>query len=183
MGKGSATQTSLEAQCEKIEKANTKDIAESKGKIEELSAGIDSNDALVAKESKASATWEKDIAELTENLAEATKLRAEDKKDNAAALEEAKAGEKAATAAKDVLSAYYKPSLLEVSQPKITTADYTGEATARSKGVLGLLEEVIADFKKENAKLVKEEATAASDYKAFKTKSSTDLTSKDTELK
>merc|ERR550537_81842 len=113
--KGAATQSSLEAHCEKIEKANTKDIAESKGKIEQLTAGIESNDALVAKETKASATLEKQIAELKENLAEAKKLRAEDKKDNAAALEEAKAGEKAAMAAKDVLSAYYKPSLLEVS--------------------------------------------------------------------
>jgi len=177
---------SVKSQCDKIEGANKKDMAESQKQIDELTAAIDGNEAFLAKESKGAAEIENDIAELKDNFAEAEKLRAAEKSGNEEAIKAAKAGELAASNAKDTLGAYYKASpgsFLQVSQPKVTTADYKDETTQRSSGVLGLLEVVISDFQSAKTKTEAEETKAASDYEAFETKSKSDVNSKKTGLK
>jgi len=186
MENSSSNAASVKSQCDKIEGANKKDMTESQKQIDELMAEIDGSEAFLARASKGAAELEKDIAELKENFAEAEQLRAAEEKGNEAAVKEAKAGELAATNAKDTLTAYYKASpasFLQVPQPKVTTSDYKGEATQRSSGVLGLLEVVISDFQNAKTKTEEEETKAASDYAAFKTKSNSDVSSKGTELK
>lgn len=180
-----ATAASVKSQCDEIAATNNKDKADSQKEIDELLAAIDGNEAFVSKTSGQVAELEKDVSELKENLAEAEKLRADEKASNEASIQEASRGEKAATDARSTLKAYYESSpgsFLQVSQPKVNTADYAGEAAQRSSGVLGMLDVVISDFQSAKSKTETEETTAAADHEKFKADSNTDVASKETEL-
>jgi hypothetical protein len=184
-----ANRSTVKAQCDKIAATNNKAKADSQKQIDELLVDIEGEEAFLSKTSKQVAELEKDISELTENLAEAEKLRAEEKANNEAAIKEAAEGMLAATNAQSTLSAYYGGSnskvnagLLQVTQPEVVTADYKNEAAERSSGLLGMLNVVIYDFKNTKSKTEAEEKKAASDHEAFKKESNADIKSKEREV-
>jgi hypothetical protein len=184
-----ANRSSVKSQCDKIAATNNKAKADSQKQIDELLVEIEGEEAFLSKTSKQVAELERDISELTENLAEAEKLRAEEKANNKAAIKEAAEGMLAATNAQSTLSTYYGGSnskvnvgLLQVTQPEVVTGDYKNEAAERSSGLLGMLKVVIYDFQNTKSKTEAEEKKAASDHTAFKKESSADIESKQREV-
>jgi len=184
-----ANRSSVKANCDEIAATNNKAKADSQTEIDGLLVEIEGQEAFLSKTSKQVAELEKDISELTENLAEAEKLRSEEKVSNEAAIKEAAEGMLAATDAQSTLSAYYGGSnskvnvgLLQITQPEVVTGDYKNEAAERSSGLLGMLNVVIYDFQNTKTKTEAEEKKAASDHEKFKKESKADIKSKESEV-
>eukprot|EP00930_Biecheleria_cincta_P050160 TRINITY_DN3533_c0_g2_i1.p1 TRINITY_DN3533_c0_g2~~TRINITY_DN3533_c0_g2_i1.p1 ORF type:complete len:711 (-),score=222.16 TRINITY_DN3533_c0_g2_i1:29-2161(-) len=184
-----ANRSSVKSTCDEIEAKNNEAKAASQSEIDGLLMEIESEEAFLSKTTKQVAELEKDISELKENLAEAEKLRSEEKASNEASIKEAADGFLAATNAKSTLSAYYGASsskvnigLVQVSQPDVVTGDYKDEAAARSSGILGMLDVVISDFENTKTKTEAEEKKAASDHKEFVSKSDTDTKNKERDV-
>mmetsp|Transcript_55900 Transcript_55900/g.111064 ORF Transcript_55900/g.111064 Transcript_55900/m.111064 type:complete len:682 (-) Transcript_55900:334-2379(-) len=123
-----------------------------------------------------------EIAELAKALNEATELRSEEKKDNLQTLEEAKAGKGAVEQAMEVLKGFYgeflqyKPpksdregKTVEDRAPETSfSGDYKGKQDG-SKGIIGLLEVILADFERTIDKVGDEEKDAEKKFDEFKT--------------
>lgn len=184
-----SNRSSVKAKCDEIAATNNKAKADSQKEIDELLVEIEGEEAFLSKASRQVAELGNDISELTENLAEAEKLRVEEKASNEAAIKQSAEGMLAATNAQSTLSAYYVGSnskvnvgLLQVTQPEVVTGDYKNEAAERSSGLLGMLNVVIYDFQNTKTKTEAEEKKAASDHTEFKKESKADIKSKEREV-
>jgi len=150
-------------------------------KMEESGATIAKKKAQKEKLTKEAAEISEEIAELAKALNEATELRSEEKKDNAQTLEEAKAGKEAVEQAMKVLTGFYG-QLLQYKPPKsdregLTVEDrapetsFSGEYKGKqdaSKGIIGLLEVILADFERTIDKVGAEEKEAEEKFDEFK---------------
>jgi len=128
-----------------------------------------------------------EVAELAKALNEATELRSKEKENNEKTLADAGAGKKAVEEAIDVLKEFYGDgSLIQADPPEGADRDgktvkdrapelsYEGEykgQTGASKGVLGLLEVILADFERTVETVETAEEEAQKDFDDFEKES------------
>eukprot|EP00928_Gymnodinium_smaydae_P012663 TRINITY_DN145_c0_g3_i1.p1 TRINITY_DN145_c0_g3~~TRINITY_DN145_c0_g3_i1.p1 ORF type:complete len:706 (-),score=271.80 TRINITY_DN145_c0_g3_i1:132-2249(-) len=146
------------------------------------------------------ATLSQEIADLKKGLNEATQLRSEEKADNDRTIADAGAGKTSVEEAISVLKAYYEAQgvnveLLEYTPPNAdregkTVADrapemsYSGEyrgASAASKGIMGLLQVIQADFERTVTTVTQAESDAQAKFDKFETDTNNDISAKETE--
>merc|ERR1719399_1878723 len=132
-----------------------------------------------------------EIAELKAARKKAEKLRSDEKAENAATVEEAKAGLEAIEMAIDVLTKFYKTSakatVLEQQSPDEDAPDagfkafeaYKG-AQGASTGILGMMEVIKSDFERTVTETEEAEAAAEQDFLAFMTQTGMSLAEKET---
>jgi len=127
---------------------------------------------------------------LNEQLAEAEKLRADEKAENIKTLKEAKEGLDALKEAITILKVFYKQSakakvLLQASPVDEDTSGpgfegaYKGKQAA-SKGIIGLLEVIKSDFERTLKTTAAAEKKAAADFVEFDRTSRADIGGKET---
>eukprot|EP00933_Yihiella_yeosuensis_P026091 TRINITY_DN2024_c0_g2_i1.p1 TRINITY_DN2024_c0_g2~~TRINITY_DN2024_c0_g2_i1.p1 ORF type:complete len:726 (-),score=216.41 TRINITY_DN2024_c0_g2_i1:117-2294(-) len=136
-----------------------------------------------------------EIKKLTDDLADATKLREDESKENVAVIKEAKDGKVAVKEAMEALDAFYNKaqkaadrhdkkmakSFIQVEDeqtpPASTSGSYAGKQGA-AVGILGMMEVIMGDFAKCIEKTTKDEAKATAEFREFKSASKQDIGAK-----
>jgi len=138
-----------------------------------------------------------DIAKLQKGLLEATELRDQESKESQAQADMAAEGKAATELALGTLSSFYSEAsgtqfmqtrfipadadrsgkTVDDTAPKIFDSEYNGEQDS-SKGVLGLLEVILADFERTIAAVKDEEGVAAEEFTKLKGESDEDIKAK-----
>merc|ERR1719420_2873175 len=148
------------------------------------------------------ATLEKEIAELAAAIAElkqalidATELRQAEQAENEKTIATAEEGEAAVKEALSTLEAFYSTAFVQKGkyvppnsdregktvsdrQPEIFDTTYHGDQT-ESKGIIGLLEVIVADFERTIATVTTEEEIADAAYQKFKKETEADIDEKE----
>merc|ERR1719198_195813 len=175
--------------------------------IEKETATIAKKEALIETLKEEIAQLAEEIAATQKALNEATELRAEQKASNEKTIADAEAGKKDVELAIQILKEFYEPSLLQEepqeegytpyeakgsdrygqtvgdAAPEMSySGDYKGR-TDESKGILGLLEVIAADFERTKTTVTDEEAKAKKAFEEFKTESEKTITDKTKEKK
>jgi len=157
--------------------------------IVELNDRLATNEALRDKLTDEIDVLDAEITQLTEELAKATKLRSEEKAENAATVKEAEEGKDAVEMAIGVLSKFYnkaKDAKVEFAQgPADDMPDsgfgsgeaYTGKQES-SGGILGMLDVILSDFVRTIRETKKDEAKAAAEFLEFDRSSKISITTK-----
>merc|ERR1719265_1631901 len=145
--------------------------------IVELNGRLASNEALRDKLQEEIDVLDKEIKELEDELAKATKMRADEKAENAATIKEAEEGKDAVEMAIEVLSKFYnkaKDAKVEFAQqlPDMPDSGFeSGEAykdkQSGSGGILGMVDVILSDFVRTIRETTKEEAKAAQEFLEF----------------
>merc|ERR1719281_1308227 len=156
--------------------------------IVELNGRLATSEALRDKLAEEIAILEAEIKELEDQLAKATKLRADEKAENAATVKEAEEGLDAVKMAIDVLSKFYnkaKDNKVELMQqlPDMPDSGFdSGEAykgkQAASGGILGMLDVIKSDFERTITVTKKEEAEAAQEFLEYERTTKISITTK-----
>jgi len=138
------------------------------------------------------AELKKDLETVTKALEDATKLRKEQKADNAETLSTAREGLEAVNEALLVLKSFYKQAakgevLLQASPVDEDTdgAGFSGAYkgnSGTSNTVLALLETIVSDFERTIRKTESAEDTASKEYVKFERTSKADIASKETKI-
>jgi len=163
--------------------------------VEELTAELDSQNALNEKLTTEIAKLSDEVAEIKAQQAKATDNRAAEKKTNTATIADAKvaqaAVEKATTVLKNFYSSQAAASALlqdqnsaDLKQEMTQTASlepYKGQQ-AGSGGIMGMMEVILSDFARLETETQEAENSAASTYEAFMNESNEDVAVKDTEI-
>merc|ERR1712039_357340 len=117
-------------------------------------------------------------------MAEATKLRNDEKSKNAETIVDAQEAQTAVAQALTVLKEFYAKAgeaTALLQQPEIFDAPYKG-MQAEGGGVVGMLEVIESDFARLEADTKASEATAQKEYDTFMTDSQVDKTKKATDI-
>lgn len=166
------------------EMSSNKMIREDKSEsVEGLRAKIECQSSSLDKLIGESETLSGQVADLQAAVKEKSALRAEESAANAVTIKEAKTAEEATQRAILVLKDFYGGGGESFLQTQVRAgAPYTGMGGS-STGVIGMLETIASDF----ARLLTETTTAedrdSDAHQAFLDESSTDLATKDAELK
>lgn len=166
-----AAEADHHAWCNEQLKANKLKRNKKTAKANTLSAEIDGHSADIADMAKTIARLAEEQRQLTEAMAEATKLRDAEHAENTATIADAAAGSEAVKQALVILKEFYssqegEASLLQEERQVPEMAEYKGMQDAKG-GVIGMLEVIEADFARLRAETESSEATAASQYKTF----------------
>jgi len=165
---------------------NSDDIVEFNDRLAE-------NEALRDKLQDEILKLETEIAELTAELAKTTKMRSDEKAENAATIKEAEEGLEAVQMAYNVLAKFYKKAgdakVEFAQQPDLGAPDSgfdSGEAYkgagGKSGGILGMLEVIISDFKRTIKVTTEEEAKAAQEFIEYERKTKMSIIQKKSSL-
>jgi len=180
------------AYCE-TEMATNKQTREIKSsEVEELTAELESQNALNEKLTSEIAALSDEVAEIKAQQNEATGIRAEEKKTNAATVADAKVAQAAVEKATGVLKEFYSAhaaaalvqdtgSLQNEMKQAASLDPYKGQQ-AGSGGIMGMLEVILSDFARLQTETESSENTAASTYEKFMNESNEDVAVKDTEI-
>jgi len=151
----------------------------------------DTKSAEVAKLTAEKEAYEAEIAELSKQLdelaaaqaalakamKEATDVRGKEKAENTQTIADAKEAQSAVESALAILKEFYaKQALLQEKQVPEMKA-YKGQGGAK-KGVVGMLEVILADFARLEAETTADETTAANEYDQFMSDSKADAKAK-----
>merc|ERR1719454_570707 len=149
-------------------------------KIEKEKGTIEKETAKAAAAAEESKKLSEEIAQLNKDILEANELRAKEKANNEAAVEEAKEGVDAVKSALETLKGFYNLVQTGYKPPKSdrygeTVADvapesFEGEykgATGDAKGIIGILEVVQSDFERTIETTEKAEEEAVKAHKEF----------------
>lgn len=155
--------------------------------METLHSEIDELEANIAKLGEEVVQLSEAVAELDTGMAEATKLRGEEKTENAATVTDAQEAQVAVAQALTVLKEFYAnaaEATAFVQQPEIFDTPYKG-MQAENGGVVGMLEVIESDFARLEAETKAEEVSAQKEYDEFMTTSEVDKAAKtkDIEIK
>merc|ERR1719146_247087 len=174
--------------CDKETSAAKQDRTYNAEEIEQLNGRLASNEALRDKLQEEVDILEKEIKELEDELAKATKLRKDEKAENLATIKEAEEGQDAVEMAIEVLSKFYnkaKDAKVEFTQaiPDMPDSGFeSGEAykgkQAASGGILGMLDVILGDFERTIRETTKEEAKAAQEFLEFDRTTKTSINTK-----
>jgi hypothetical protein len=173
--------------CDKETSAAEQDRTYNAEEIVELNGRLATNEALRDKLAEEIDVLDKAIKELEDELAKATKIRSDEKAENAATIKEAEEGKDAVEMAIGVLSKFYnkaKDAKVELSQqPDAPSAGFaSGEAykgkQAGSGGILGMLDVILSDFARTITETTKEEAQAAQEFLEFDRKTKMSINTK-----
>jgi hypothetical protein len=154
--------------------------------IVELNDRLAINEALRDKLTEEIDILDKEIKELTDSLAKATKMRADEKEENLATIKEAEEGKDAVEMAIGVLSKFYnkaKDAKVLVQAPDLGAPDSgfeSGEAYKgkSSSGILGMLDVILSDFKRTIKVTTEEEAKSAQEFMEFERETKMSITAK-----
>jgi len=132
-----------------------------------------------------------EIAELKKELLEATELRNEDKADNEKAISMSQDGADAVKLALGTLKGFYDNAFMQTGKYVPPNSDRDGNTVgdlapefaseknhgsqAESKGIVGILEVILSDFERSNAKTKSDEKEAADDFDKFEKESGGDV--------
>jgi len=139
------------------------------------------------------------IADLKKALLEATELRAEDKADNEQTISESDGGAAAVKLALGMLQDFYKNAFVQTSKytppksdregntvgdlaPEVFDSKYHG-AQDESKGIVGILEVILSDFERTNAKAKKDEKESEEAFDTFEKDTNKDVSKKEKRIK
>jgi len=164
-------------------------------KLETAAASIQAKTAQVEELEEEVAAISKAIAGNKKALKESLEVREEEKKENAKVLKDAGAGKEAVEFALTVLKKFYGGFIQQHSAyvppdsdregktvgdlaPEIFEDKYEGKQS-ESKGIIGLLEVILADFERTDGTVSAEEQQAQEDYEAFVKKTNADTEEKD----
>jgi len=161
--------------------------------VEELTAELESQNALVEKLTTEITKLSDEVAEIKGQQNEATKNRAAEKKTNEATIADAKVAQAAVEKATQVLKNYYDSvaasaalvqsdqGLKQEMQQAAKLDPYKGQQ-AGSGGILGMMEVILSDFARLETETSQAESTAAATYEKFMNESNEDVAVKETEI-
>jgi len=165
------------------------------------SLAIETQTALISKNKAEKEILEREIEQLTQEIAdahkslnEATTLRNEEKTANEKTLAMSEAGKEALESAISVLNAFYKPAFVQQSYtppdsdrdgntvgdlaPKTSfDGDYEGNKAA-SKGILGMMDVILSDFDRTITTVTDEEAAAVKAFDEYEKSTKQEIDSK-----
>jgi len=183
------------AYCE-TEMATNKQTREIKSsEVEELTAELESQNALNEKLTTEIAELSAEVAEIKAQQNKATGIRGDEKKTNAATVADAKVAQAAVEKATSVLKEFYSSvaassallqdtgsaSMKQEMQQAASLDPYKG-AQAASGGIFGMLEVILSDFARLETETLESENSAASTYEKFMNESEEDVAVKETEI-
>jgi len=153
-----------------------------------LHAEIDELETSVAKIGEDLAALAEAVASLDEAMAEATKIRQEEKTENTQTIADAQDGQTAVASALLVLNEFYAKASdataflqQQPEMPEIFDSPYKG-MQAENGGVIGMLEVIQSDFARLEADTASTEASAQQEYDMFMRDSKVDKVSKTTSI-
>jgi len=165
-------------------------------KVEGLKAEITGKEADKAQLMQEIASLSEQIAENKKAMLEATELREAESRENDKTVSEAGAGKEAVMQAIEVLKKFYgdaalvqKSSFVPTNSdrsgktvadlaPGVFDEDYKGSQEA-SKGIIGMLDVILADFERTGKTVTQEEADALEAFVSFKTENEADTLAKE----
>jgi hypothetical protein len=183
------------AYCE-TELATNKQTREIKSsEVEELTAELESQNALKEKLTTEITELSDEVAEIKAQQNKATGIRGEEKKTNTATIADAKVAQAAVEKATQVLKNFYSSqaagsALLqgtsglkqEMQEAASDSLDpYKGQQ-AGSGGILGMMEVILSDFARLETETTEAENSAAATYEKFMDESNEDVAVKETEI-
>jgi len=158
------------AWCDEQLKSNKLKREKKSTKVQELTAELEDLGVKIEDTGKAVETLVQEQAELAKAMKEATEQREKEKKANAEAIADAKAGSAAVKKALVVLKEFYSDtsaSLLQQGSGQVPEmAEYKG-MHGRNKGVVGMLEVIDSDFVRLQGTTEAAEEQAVKEYKEF----------------
>jgi len=178
-----ASEADHKAYCDKELKKNKMKRDKKTAEVETLRAQIDQKTVEIADMAKKIKTLAEEQAALRKDVAEATKVRGEEKPENEAAIKDAAAGQVAVGQALAVLKEFYGKMGESFLQQVPEMESYKGMGRSGG-GVLGMLEVIQSDFARVETDTKAAEAQAAAEYKSFMADAEATLKSKhDAEFK
>jgi len=154
--------------------------------VEVLHAEIDQLEASIAKLTEDIGELTTAVADLQADMAEATKLRQEEKAKNEQTIKDAGEAQTAVAQALTVLKEFYAKAgdataLVQQAPPSIFDSPYQG-MQAENGGVIGMLEVIESDFARLEADTTAAEATSQKEYDTFMTNSKVDVAAKSKDI-
>lgn len=182
-----AAEASHKGWCDKELATNGHTRKEKTDAVDTLNSEIDELTASNAKLTEEITQLSNEVADLDTAVAEATKMREEEKAKNAATIKDAQEAQTAVASALTVLKEFYAKAAKATAlaqQPEIFDKPYKG-MSGMTGGVVGMLEVIESDFARLQAETQASEAKAAKEYEEFMSDSKVDKASKvrDTEHK
>jgi len=138
--------------------------------IEELDATILEKEGKTKELQEAITAAQKKVSDLTSEMEERTRIREENKEENAAAIHDAQIAQVAIAKAISVLSTFYagaeeKAALLQTdADDKPATWDDSYSGSSKKAGVVGILEDIEKDMAKMEVDTASQEASDKTDY-------------------
>merc|ERR1719429_921827 len=174
--------------CDTELSTNEQTRAEKTEAVETLHAEIDQLEASIAKLTEEISDLTKAVADLDTAMAKATKLRQEEKAENAQTVKDSQEAQAAVAQALTVLKEFYAKAgdataLLQAQPeaPEIFEKEYKG-MQAENGGVVGMLEVIESDFARLEADTKAAEASAQKAYDSFMNDSNVDKAAKTTDI-
>lgn len=176
--------TELKSWCDEELKTNSQTRAAMTEDEASLQAEIDVLKTSVTRLAEDSAKLKGDVADLDSSMAQATKLRNEEKSTNENGIKEAGEGQKAVTAAIAVLKDYYESAMGTIllqhrhaasQKPEFAAGEYTGNGQSN---IINMLEAISADFAQEQAETKASEEASLKSYRELMTESKVDKAKK-----
>jgi len=172
---------------------------EEQSKLEGLEASITEKTAERKQLMLDIAELSEDIAKATKALSEATELRSDEKSENEVTIDEAKAGKDAVEYALKVLKDFYESAFVQTGKyvppdsdrsgntvgdlaPEVFDSGYSGRQDS-SKGILGLLEVILSDFDRTDSTVTSQEETAVEKFEEYKKATEEDIATKEKDKK
>jgi DNA repair exonuclease SbcCD ATPase subunit len=179
------------AYCE-TELATNKQTREIKSsEVEELTAELESQNALKEKLTTEITELSDEVAEIKAQQNKATGIRGEEKKTNEATIADAKVAQAAVEKATAVLKDFYSSHAAALVQSAADMKDEMQQAAsldpykgqqAGSGGIMGMLEVILSDFARLETETAEAESSAAAAYDQFMDESNEDVAVKETEI-
>jgi len=166
--------------CDKELATNEHTRKEKTDAVETLHSEIDELTASNAKLTEEITQLSTEVADLDAAVAEATKMREEEKAKNAETIKDAQQAQTAVSQALTVLKEFYAKAAKATAlaqQPEIFDKPYKG-MSGMTGGVVGMLEVIESDFARLQAETQASEAKAQKEYEEFMSDSKVDKASK-----
>eukprot|EP00930_Biecheleria_cincta_P010985 TRINITY_DN11343_c0_g2_i1.p1 TRINITY_DN11343_c0_g2~~TRINITY_DN11343_c0_g2_i1.p1 ORF type:complete len:681 (-),score=204.02 TRINITY_DN11343_c0_g2_i1:59-2101(-) len=176
--------TELKSWCDEELKTNSQTRAQMTDDEASLQAEIDVLKSSVTKLTEDSIKLKSDVSDIDSSMAQATKLRNEEKATNEKSIKEAEEGQKAVTAAIAVLKDYYESAMGTIllqhrqaagQKPEFAAGAYTGNGQSN---IIDMLEVISSDFTQEQAETKASEDASLKAYREFITESKVDKAKK-----
>jgi len=178
-----ASEADHEAFCDKELQKNKMRRDKKTTEVDTLTAQIEQKAAAIADMAKKISTLAEEQAALRKDVAEATKTRGEEKKENEIAIKDSAEAQVAVGQALAVLKDFYSKQGASFVQQAPEMAAYSGMQSANG-GVIGMLEVIQSDVARVETDTRAAETQAAAEYKSFMAESEASLKSKhDAEFK
>merc|ERR1719217_1223890 len=164
-----AAEASHKGWCDKELATNGHTRKEKTDAVDTLNSEIDELTASNAKLTEEITQLSNEVADLDTAVAEATKMREEEKAKNAATIKDAQEAQTAVASALTVLKEFYAKAAKATAlaqQPEIFDKPYKG-MSGMTGGVVGMLEVIESDFARLQAETLASEAKAQKEYEEF----------------